>query len=291
MHIVDSIPVLRVTLKAWRRDDDIVALVPTMGHLHDGHMSLIEMAQARGDRVVASIYINPMQFDRPDDLDTYPRTMENDIQQLESAGVDLLFIPDDSVIYPGGHSDKTRIDIPGMTDILCGAHRPGHFVGVATIVCKLFNIVQPDVAIFGEKDFQQLMVVRQMTSDLNLPVDIVGAPTRREPNGLAMSSRNSYLDHNERHQAALLYKLLCDCAEKIVAGDRDFSRLETSAIDQLETNRFTADFVSIRRSVDLELPTDNDTPESLVILIAACIGSARLIDNLQICHYIENVKG
>ena len=287
MKIVSTIDELRAKLKPWRRAGDVIAMVPTMGHLHRGHLSLIEMARARGDRVVASIYVNPTQFDRPDDLGAYPRTLQNDIRQLRDAGVDLVFTPDDKVIYPGGHSDRTRIDVPGMTSILCGAHRPGHFVGVATIVCKLFNIVQPDVAVFGEKDFQQLMIVRQITSDLNLPVEIVAAPTWREANGLAMSSRNSYLSRSEFEQAALMYQILCECAGQIVDGVRDYGQLEAAALALFSTAGFNPDFVSVRRCVDLESPGKNDPAESLVVLAAAYLGRARLIDNLQVSEYIR----
>jgi pantoate--beta-alanine ligase len=287
MEIVSTIPELRTVLKPWRRAGDVISMVPTMGHLHRGHLSLIEMARAHGDRVVASIYVNPTQFDRPDDLGAYPRTLQNDICQLRDAGVDLVFTPDDKVIYPGGHSDKTRIDVPGMTSILCGAHRSDHFVGVATIVCKLFNIVQPDVAVFGEKDFQQLMIVRQITADLNLPVEIVAAPTWREANGLAMSSRNSHLTRSELEQAALMYQILCECAGQIVDGARDYQQLEAAAMALFTAAGFKPDFVSVRRCVDLESPGKNDPPESLVVLAAAYLGKARLIDNLQVSEYIR----
>lgn len=287
MQVVSTIADLRVCLKPWRLADEVIALVPTMGHLHRGHLSLIERAQARGDRVVASIYVNPMQFDRGADLDAYPRTLQNDICQLQEAGVDVLFTPDDTVIYPGGHAGKTRIDVPGMTNILCGAHRPGHFVGVATIVCKLFNMVQPDVAVFGEKDFQQLMIVRQMTADLNLPVEIIAAPTWREDNGLAMSSRNSYLSGVERRQAAALYQVLCDCASQIVGGMRDYEELEQQSVERLNACGFNTDFVSVRRCADLSAPETGDSPAALVILVAAFLGAARLIDNMQIAEYIR----
>ncbi|MEM7209410.1 MAG: pantoate--beta-alanine ligase [Pseudomonadota bacterium] len=285
MQIVQSIEELRSKLRQWKREEQRVALVPTMGHLHQGHVSLIERAQASADKVVASIYVNPSQFDRPDDLGNYPRTLESDIEQLKAVSVDMLFAPTDAIIYPGGHSNKTRIDIPGMTNILCGAHRPGHFIGVATIVCKLFNLVQPNIAVFGKKDFQQLMIIRQMTSDLNLPVEIVGAPTWRENSGLAMSSRNSYLNADEFEKASKIYQCLCECAQAMLDGNRHFQELESRAISQLNDAGFESDYVSIRRAIDLTTPTDLDEPESLVVLAAAFLGDARLIDNLQIRDY------
>jgi len=287
VQIVQSIEELRSATRQWRREEHRIALVPTMGHLHQGHLSLIERARACADKVVASIYVNPAQFDRPDDLSNYPRTQANDIAQLKAASVDMLFVPTDDIIYPDGHANKTRIDIPGMTNILCGARRPGHFVGVATIVCKLFNLVQPDTAVFGEKDFQQLMVIRQMTSDLNLPVDIVGAPTWRENSGLAMSSRNSYLSTRELQQAARIYQCLCQCAQAILNGDRYFDQVESRAIAQLGEAGFAPDYVSIRRAADLAIPGDADPSESLLVLAAAWLGNARLIDNLKMRDYLR----
>ncbi|MEM7293524.1 MAG: pantoate--beta-alanine ligase [Pseudomonadota bacterium] len=288
MQVVDSIPDLREVVNAWRCEGVRIAFVPTMGHLHQGHLSLIERARECSDRVVASVYVNPMQFDRIDDLSAYPRTLAEDIERLQEAYVDLVFTPDDNTMYPGGHSNKTRIEVPGITDVLCGAHRPGHFVGVATIVCKLFNMVQPDVAIFGEKDFQQLMVVRQMASDLDLPVEIVGAPTWREGNGLAMSSRNSYLSAEEFDRAAVLYQLLCDCADDVIEGNDNFAAIEARACDILRNAQFDPDFVAIRRSVDLGLPEPGDQAADLVVLVAAYLGSARLIDNVPIADYIRD---
>ena len=288
MHAISDIDALRATLTPWRRSGERIALVPTMGHLHQGHISLLEEARKRSDRLVASIYVNPAQFDRPDDLSAYPRTLERDLEQLQAAGVDLVFTPDDSVIYPGGHGGKTQIDIPGMTNILCGKHRPGHFVGVATIVCKLFNLVQPDVAVFGEKDFQQLMVVRRMTDDLNLPVEIVGAPTWREHSGLAMSSRNSYLNAGEFAQASRIYQVMCRVAEQLIDGAANVAELEADASQALLESGFKPDYVTVRRCADLAVPGPDDSASDLVVLVAAFLGQARLIDNLQVAHYLRD---
>ncbi|MDO6462280.1 pantoate--beta-alanine ligase [Granulosicoccaceae sp. 1_MG-2023] len=286
MQVMQDIDQMRAIVRDWKKQGLRVAFVPTMGNLHDGHLSLIRLAQEKADKVVASIYVNPLQFDRPDDLSAYPRTLQADLDHLEADGVDLVFTPDDKTIYPDGIEMSTKVDVPVISTILCGAHRPGHFVGVATVVCKLFNMVAPDVAVFGEKDFQQLLLIRRMAQDLNLPVTIVGAPTRREASGLAMSSRNNYLTAAEKEQAAGLYRMLRDAADKLIDAGHFYPALEQEGAAQLEAGGFVPDYVSVRRAVDLQIPSPQDKPEELVILCAAILGKARLIDNIQISRYL-----
>lgn len=288
MQIIHNIDELREVMRPWRRNEDVVAFVPTMGNLHDGHLSLIDKAKSLGDRVVASIFVNPMQFDRASDYGDYPRTFSEDIAKLEAMGIDLLFAPSVEMIYPEGVDVHTSVSVPGITDILDGEHRPGHFTGVATVVCKLFNMVMPRVAVFGEKDFQQLQVVKHMTRDLNLHVEIVGAPTAREANGLAMSSRNNYLTAEERSQAGLIYQQLSSVADQILAGSRDYAALEQQAMATLAESGFNPEYFTVREGCSMQLPSESATPESLVILTAAFLGKARLIDNLQITQHLTS---
>jgi pantoate--beta-alanine ligase len=269
---------LRATVAAWRKGGERIAFVPTMGNLHAGHLDLIVEARHRADRVVASIFVNPMQFGEGEDFDAYPRTLEADTAKLTDAGVDLLFAPTVSAIYPSGALRQTRVEVPGLSDLLCGASRPGHFIGVATIVCKLFNMVQPDLAVFGEKDYQQLMVIRRMVTDLAFPIEIVGKSTVREADGLAMSSRNGYLSPEQRASAPLLYQALQATAKAIRAGNRDFNSLQAEAERALRQAGFRPDYYAIRRAEDLEPAAENEP--SLVILAAAFLGTTRLIDNL-----------
>lgn len=269
---------LRASVGTWRKGGERIAFVPTMGNLHAGHLKLMAEARRRADRLVVSIFVNPMQFGEGEDFDAYPRTLEEDRSKLIAAGVDLLFTPPVSVIYPSGSQRQTRVEVPGLSDILCGASRPKHFVGVATIVCKLFNMVQPDLAVFGEKDYQQLMVIRRMVADLAIPVEIVGSSTVREDDGLAMSSRNGYLTAEQRSRAPLLYRTLQGTAEAIRAGQRDYVSLEAAAVKSLGEAGFRPDYYAIRRAEDLEPPGEPE--ESLVILAAAHLGTTRLIDNL-----------
>lgn len=287
MQFVTEISDLRKVLSAWRRAEDVIAFVPTMGNIHKGHLSLIDEAQKRADRIVSSIFVNPMQFDRPDDFGRYPRTLEEDRNQLQDAGVDLLFCPSAEAIYPRGDKNSSFVDVPGITDILCGTHRPGHFKGMATVVCKLFNLVQPELAVFGEKDYQQLLIVRRMVEDLNLPVEIVGAATAREASGLAMSSRNNYLSDDEREQAALIFRLLVETAKSIASGSRDYQGLEEKARQTLTDEGFVPDYYSILTMGNLSQPTELDEPANLVILVAAQFGKARLIDNLPILQHLD----
>jgi len=270
---------LRLWIGRWRRDGMTLALVPTMGNLHRGHLELVRRAKALADRVVVSIFVNPLQFGQGEDFDSYPRTLERDLAQLDEEGVHLVFIPEVKILYPRPAGEQTRVEVPGLSDILCGASRPGHFVGVATVVCKLFNLVQPDVAVFGEKDFQQLMVLRRMVEDLSMPVQVVGEPTVREPDGLAMSSRNGYLSEGERRQAPALIQALRQTAAALEAGREDVAALEQEAAESIAGAGLRPDYVSIRRADDLAPPSAQD--RDLVVLAAAYLGPARLIDNLR----------
>ncbi|WP_207061389.1 pantoate--beta-alanine ligase [Motiliproteus sp. SC1-56] len=255
-----------------------IAFVPTMGNLHPGHMSLIDEARRQGDYVVASIFVNPLQFGANEDLDSYPRTLEADQAQLAAKGCDLLFAPTVEEMYPGGAGLQTQVDVPELGRQHCGASRPGHFRGVATVVTKLFGIVQPDVAIFGCKDFQQLAVIRALTRDLSLPVTIVGAPTARNEAGLALSSRNGYLSAEEFEIAPALYRTLEETRRAIEAGESDYPALQARANAALQNAGFTPDYFHICRQDDLQPAEVAD--RKLVILAAAKLGGARLIDNL-----------
>ncbi|RRQ22599.1 pantoate--beta-alanine ligase [Thiohalobacter thiocyanaticus] len=280
MKTVNTVETLREQVRAWRAAGERIGFVPTMGNLHAGHLSLVGQARAAGDRVVVSVFVNPMQFGPDEDYDSYPRTLEADRAQLEASGADLLFAPPVEQIYPLPLAEMTRVEVPQISDILCGRFRPGFFTGVATVVTKLFNMVQPDLAVFGEKDYQQLIVIRRLVRDLSLPIDIEGAPTRREPDGLAMSSRNAYLTTAERQVAPQLYHSLERLAAALLAGDRDYPALEQTGVKQLELAGFRPDYVSIRRAADLSVPGPEE-PE-LVLLAAAWLGRARLIDNLRV---------
>jgi len=277
MRILKSLSELR----RWRQQQSEVALVPTMGNLHDGHLHLVKTALERCDNVVVSIFVNPMQFSANEDLDSYPRTLEADCQALDALGVSAVFTPQVSDVYPRGLDKQTRIEVPGISDILCGASRPGHFTGVATIVCKLFNMVQPQLAVFGEKDYQQLQVIRLMTQDLSLPVEVQDATTQRETSGLAMSSRNGYLSAEQKQQAAALYQVLEKTKAQLSVNTR-FSELEETAKEELTKAGFAPDYFSIRNAADLQEATTND-PE-WVILAAAFLGKTRLIDNLRVSN-------
>jgi len=277
---LEELDALRRQIQRWRKADDSIALVPTMGNLHPGHLKLVEVAMNMADRVVVSIFVNPMQFGEGEDFAAYPRTMEEDSGSLESLGTDLLFAPAVSDVYPASSGSQTRVEVPDISDIFCGTSRPGHFVGVATVVCKLFNMVQPDIAVFGEKDFQQLMVIRRMTEDLSFPIRIHGVPTVREEDGVARSSRNGYLTTGERAHAPAIYRLLQQTADKIRAGDTNYERLVKQAQKTLEAEGFRPDYFKVVRARDLVEPSRDDT--ELVILAAAYLGKARLIDNITL---------
>ncbi|MBN8448114.1 MAG: pantoate--beta-alanine ligase [Candidatus Accumulibacter sp.] len=275
MQIHSSIPELRAALRQHQR----VAFVPTMGNLHAGHIALMREARSHGATVVASIFVNRLQFGPNDDFDRYPRTFQADCELLAAAGVDLLFAPSEAELYP--EPQQYHVDPPGIQHQLDGEFRPGHFRGVATVVLKLFNIVQPQVALFGKKDYQQLMVLRNMTRQLALPVDIVGGETIRADDGLALSSRNAYLSARERAEAPRLYRLLQGISAAVRAGERDFTRLEREATDELDRNGWKTDYVAVRRQSDLQVPEDV-VEQSLVVLAASRLGAARLIDNVEI---------
>lgn len=251
-----------------------------MGNLHAGHIKLVRHAKAIASRVVVSIFVNPMQFGAGEDYESYPLTMGLDKEALMDVDADLLFVPSVREIYPHGNKKTTRVEVPGLNSILCGEHRPSHFNGVTTVVARLFNIVQPDLAVFGEKDYQQLVIIRRMVEDLCMSIAIKGIETVREPDGLAMSSRNNYLDKAERAQAPMLYRVLCDVQQQVEAGEQDFSVIETSARERLHAAGFKPDYISIRRQSDLAEPTVGDN--SLIVLAAAQLGPTRLIDNVKI---------
>ncbi|MEA3410205.1 MAG: pantoate--beta-alanine ligase [Pseudomonadota bacterium] len=278
MHKVGDIAALREIVRSWRAAGERVGLVPTMGNLHAGHLGLVRRAKALAPRVVVSIFVNPTQFDRRDDLAAYPRTLEHDTDLLMEADVDLLFAPNESEIYPSGTENAAFVDVPSLSGILCGASRPGHFRGVATVVSKLFNMVQPDLAVFGEKDCQQLAVIRRLVHGLDFPVQVFGVPTFREGDGLAMSSRNRYLTPQERSRAPALYGMLKRISEALREGERDYAALEGDGIHELRESGFDPDYVSIRRQGDLRQPSTDD--KELVVLAAARLGAARLIDNV-----------
>jgi len=280
MQTVASIAEVRSLVSAWRAAGLRVAFVPTMGNLHAGHIHLVSEARKRADKVVASIFVNPLQFGPSEDFAAYPRTLAADQEKLAAAGCDLLFAPTEQVMYPLGRDGLSYVEVPGLSDILCGAFRPGHFRGVATVVSKLFNIVRPDVALFGEKDYQQLLVIRLMVRDLDMPVEIIGVPTVREADGLAMSSRNGYLGAGERRLATEVYATLQALAAEVRVGARDYADLEAAAVARLELAGFRPDYVSVRRAEDLAVPQAVD--RRLVVLAAARLGATRLIDNLLI---------
>ena len=279
MITINEINDLRAQIDIWRRGGN-VAFVPTMGNLHAGHLSLVKEARKIADRVVVSIFVNPMQFGAGEDFDSYPRTLESDSGMLEAEGTDLLFAPPVEVMYPKPQSEQTRVEVPEISNVLCGAARPGHFVGVATVVCKLFNMVQPDIALFGNKDFQQLMVIRRMVEDLAMPVRVVGVDTMRESDGLAMSSRNGYQSGEARATAPILYRVLSGLAAKLREGDDDYAGLQAQAARELDENGFRTEYIAIRRAEDLLEPSAGET--GLVILAAAYLGNARLIDNIEV---------
>lgn len=279
MRTVSTIEALRETVAGWRHRSERVGFVPTMGNLHEGHLALVEDASEQADRVVVSIFVNPMQFGPGEDLDSYPRTLEADREKLMAAGVDLLFAPDVSTIYPRGEAETTAVSVPeSLTDTLCGASRPGHFRGVATVVTKLFDMVQPDVAVFGAKDFQQLRVIQRLTEDLNLPVEVVGSPTVREADGLATSSRNQYLTDSERKIAPALHRELNRIAERVSKDRAAIEPALAEGREALESAGFRVDYLTVRDQETLGDPADGP----LIVLGAAWLGRARLIDNIPL---------
>ena len=280
MLTIETLPLLRQQIRRLRMEGKRVALVPTMGNLHDGHMKLVDEAKARADVVVVSIFVNPMQFDRPEDLARYPRTLQEDCEKRNKRKVDLVFASSVKEIYPNGTETHTDVDVPGLSTMLEGASRPGHFRGVSTIVSKLFNLVQPDIACFGEKDFQQLALIRKMVADMGFDIEIVGVPIMRAKDGLALSSRNGYLTAEQRKIAPGLYKVLSSIADKLQAGERDLDEIITIAGQELNEKGFRADDIQIR-DADTLLEV-SETSKRAVILVAAWLGDARLIDNKMV---------
>lgn len=280
MNLISSIDVLRQQINSWRQHGLRIAFVPTMGNLHNGHLQLVDVAKARADKVIVSIFVNPMQFGKNEDLASYPRTLEADCAGLKQHGADAVFTPTPEMMYPRGLDAQTFVEVPKLGDLHCGASRAGHFRGVSTIVCKLFNLVQPDVACFGQKDYQQLAIIRQMVTDLSLPIDIIGVPTERASDGLALSSRNGYLNAGQRAIAPKLYQLLQQLRNTILAGNHDYRALELEVRQQLTQAGFTPDYIDISDRHDLTLATSAE--QEKVILAAAWLGTTRLIDNLEV---------
>ena len=280
MRIIETIADIRSLVFEARAEGVRVGFVPTMGNLHAGHMSLVAASKSRTNFTVVSVFVNPFQFSQGEDFGTYPRTKEADVDQLARAGVDVLFLPEAKTIYPGGTESITRVEVPGLGHELCGAFRPHFFRGVCTVVNLLLNIVAADVAFFGEKDYQQLIIVKRMVRDLHIPTEIVGLATIREKDGLAMSSRNAYLGEHQRACAPALYHTLGTLASGLVAGERDYGTAEKVAIQSLKESSFEPDYVSVRNAFDLSSPAPSN--RELIVLGAAWLGSTRLIDNVRV---------
>jgi pantoate--beta-alanine ligase len=274
-----TVGAVRAQVLEWRAQGLKVGFVPTMGNLHAGHMSLLAAARYRADRVISSIFVNPLQFGQGEDYSQYPRTPADDEQLLAEAHCDAVFMPAVDELYPDGGSQATLVSVRGLSDILCGAFRPGHFDGVATVVAKLFGIVQPDVAVFGEKDFQQFVIIHKMSTELAIPVEVIGAPTVRAPDGLALSSRNRYLSTEERAQAPAIYRALHHAVERLAAGERDVAAIEAEGRAAIEAAGLRVDYFSVRSARELAPPVAG--LHDLVVLAAARLGRARLIDNLR----------
>jgi len=280
MDQANSVSELRQYVQHWKDHKQSIAFVPTMGNLHQGHLSLIEKGQSLCDRSICSIFVNPMQFGPNEDFNHYPRTLPRDLELLESIGCDLVYMPTASELYPEGLENISQVIVTDLTDTFEGAHRPGHFTGVATIVAKLFNIVKPDISVFGKKDFQQYCVISKMVQDLNLDVEIIGQETTRESSGLATSSRNQYLNDEQTVRAALIYQTLQDASKRIRESETDFASLEQQCIEQLSQAGFETDYFSICNADTLKPATTKD--KKLVILVTARLGETRLLDNIEV---------
>lgn len=279
MQVIEDIGKLREIRRTWQSSKEVIAFVPTMGNLHSGHLKLVTEAQKNASKVIVSIFVNPLQFGPDEDLDAYPRTLDADKSSLESLGVDLLFMPKAEDIYSRGLENQTFVEVPSLSYMICGASRPGHFRGVATIVCKLFNMVQPNQAFFGEKDYQQLQVIKAMVTDLSMNLSICGVPTERDDDGLALSSRNGYLTTPQRKVAHYLYQEIQNLANEIISGRRDFTTLVKHSKAVLTSHGFKPDYIELRNAHTL-LHVGHEDKE-LVILAAAFLGKTRLIDNLR----------
>ena len=280
MDVISTVAGVRARVREWRNAGARIALVPTMGNLHAGHSSLLDAARAHADRVIASVFVNPLQFGPAEDFVAYPRTLEEDQQLLAAAHCDLLFAPEVEQMYPDGGAQPTLVTVRSLASVLCGQFRPGHFDGVATVVAKLFNIVAPDVAVFGEKDYQQFVIIRRMTMDLQLPVEVIGAPTVRAPDGLALSSRNRYLSAQERVAAPAIYRALQAAARRLAEGVRDYVAVEGHGWQVLAKAGLRPDYFAVRDARELQMPDERSS--ELVVLAAARLGNARLIDNLRV---------
>jgi pantoate--beta-alanine ligase len=280
MQLHATVAQVRDRVRTWHAGGERVALVPTMGSLHEGHISLLAEARRRAQRVIVSVFVNPLQFGPTEDFAAYPRTLDADADLLRHAGCDVLFAPPVEEIYPERGAQLTMVTVRGLSGILCGQFRPGHFDGVATVVAKLFNIVAPDVAVFGEKDYQQFVIIRRMTHDLQLPVEVVGAPTVRAPDGLALSSRNRYLSAAEREVAPVIHRALHAAVERLQAGDRDLIGIESAGWRMLAQAGLRPDYFAVRDALDLQAPRPGSG--ELVVLTAARLGGSRLIDNLRL---------
>lgn len=283
MKVINQISELQAQVKAWHREGEVVAFVPTMGNLHGGHFALVNRAREMGTKVIVSIFVNPAQFDRKEDLVAYPITMDADCEALEKLQTDVVFAPTAADIYPTG-ALRTKVEVPGISDVLEGEKRTGHFIGVATVVSKLFNLVQPDIAVFGEKDFQQLLVIRQMVTDLNMNIQIEGVSAVRDEDGLAKSSRNGYLTAQEREIAPILQQTLQETISRLkvlgAVGTVSYQDLQQEMMDKLDAVGFRSEYLEVRRDTDLQPPEEGDA--GLVILVSAWLGKARLIDNVQV---------
>ncbi|TDJ36209.1 MAG: pantoate--beta-alanine ligase [Gammaproteobacteria bacterium] len=280
MQEISTTAALREQLSEWRHSGDHIALVPTMGNLHDGHLSLVSVARGHAERVVVSIFVNPTQFGEGEDFEDYPRSLERDKRRLKRLNTDLMFVPDIETMYPFGIDNATSVTVPVLSDQLCGSFRPGHFDGMTSVVSRLFSLVQPDVAVFGQKDYQQLLLIRRLTQDLSLPIEIICGPTQREEDGLAQSSRNQYLSDKERAIAPNLFAILNSIGQDLESGKRNYDELEEQAVAELHRLHFEPEYVTIRRAENLDAP-DRDNDE-LVILAAVRLGKARLIDNILV---------
>lgn len=274
---------IRETIAGWRAARDTIALVPTMGNLHAGHLSLARLAAEHADRVILTIFVNPTQFGVGEDFESYPRTLAEDRALIDADGtVDALFVPEVSEIYPNGPDAGFTLQVPALGSELCGARRPGHFDGVASVVLRLLNIVGPDIIVLGRKDYQQLVIIERMIADLRLPIGVIAGETQRDDDGLAISSRNHYLTVDERRRAPMLHATLRELSDRLAEGDRDYATLEQTAIARLESAGFQPDYVEVRTAEGLGKPNGRHSPEDLVVLAAAWLGKARLIDNLRV---------
>lgn len=280
MQTINQITALRAQISDWKKQGLTIGFVPTMGNLHQGHLSLVEAAKAQADKIVVSIFVNPMQFGQNEDLDAYPRTLTDDSQALQALDVDLLFTPTPDIIYPKGLAKQTWVEVPELSNLYCGDSRPGHFQGVTTIVNKLFNLVQPDVACFGEKDFQQLALIKIMVEDLSIPVTVIGVPTVREKSGLAKSSRNGYLSAKEKQQAAVIYQTLSQLKTELEQGNKNFEQLSEQAQQKVKAAGLMPDYLRVLNRDTLQAATQNT--RAFVIIAAAYLGKTRLIDNIQV---------